>query len=530
MFFINKEKTDLIRKFTTGWFALCMVPAILLVIKWKPDVQGLQFIENYEWIPMIGAKYQLGVDGMALVLVLLTALLGVLAALCSWEYITTRTKEYYVFLLLLQTGMLGVFAAADLFLFYVFFEVMLVPMYFLIGIWGGERRLYAAIKFFLYTLVGSVLMLLAILKLYFAAPGVAVAHPKEVADSVALLVGNNSGMLALVQDGIDVARNAGGPSGAAGTFNLFALQALGSARGADGLGFIPLNWQLWMFAGFAIGFMIKVPMFPFHTWLPDAHVEAPTAGSVVLAGVLLKIGTYGFLRFNFPMFPDAAKHPVTLSVLGTLAIIGIVYGSLVAMAQKDMKKLVAYSSVGHMGLCMLSMLALNPNGINGSVLQMLNHGISTGALFLLVGVIYERRHTRQISEFGGLANVVPAYATIFFITTLSSIGVPLLNGFIGEFVGLRGVLEAKVSWAFWGATGIILGAAYMLWLYQRVFFGTVTNPRNEGLSDLTAREWAYLLPLVVLMFWIGIYPKPVMKYIDGPTNTIVKQVSPGYFK
>jgi NADH-quinone oxidoreductase subunit M len=536
-FFIDKRKTDLIRQFATAWMGLSFLVSLPLALMWKGDVTGLQFIESYTWIPSIGAKYQVGVDGMALSLVLLTTLFGPIVALCSWSYIEKRCKEYYVLLLVMQSFMVAVFSSVDLFMFYVVFEVMLVPMYLLIGIWGGERRLYAAIKFFLFTLVGSVMMLLAMVQFYFTAPGVAVNHQKEVRQAAQVIAGNNAEMLRLIEDGLETARLAAIPRDAdvigadeapLGTFNIFSLQAIGSARGAGNTPLIPLSLQLWMFAGFAIALAIKVPMFPFHTWLPDAHVEAPTAGSAILAGILLKIGTYGFLRFNFPMFPDAAQDPRVVKIFGTLAIIGIIYGSMVALAQKDMKKVIAYSSVAHMGTLMLSMFAFNPNGINGAVLQMLSHGVTSGALFIMIGVLYERRHTREISEYGGVAERMPAFATLFLIATMASVGLPLLNGFVGEFVGLRGVFEANIGWAFLATTGIILGAAYMLWLYQRVFLGPVTA-KNAGLEDLKPREWAYLLPLVALMIILGVYPKPLVKLINGSTETIVRQMRPGYF-
>jgi NADH-quinone oxidoreductase subunit M len=369
----------------------------------------------------------------------------------------------------------------DFFLFYVFWEVMLVPMYFLIGIWGGPRKLYAAIKFFLYTLVGSVLMLLGILALYFY---------------------NSTGLLGF--DGLGNERTFFIPQ-----FHDIAAQ-------------IPPDLQFWVFLAFFVGFAIKVPMFPFHTWLPDAHVEAPTAGSVILAGVLLKMGTYGFVRFSLPILPHATWE--LLPWMAWLAIIGIVYGALVAMAQKDMKKLVAYSSVSHLGFVMLGMFALNSAGINGSVLQMINHGLSTGALFLLVGVIYERRHTRMIADYGGLSSRMPAYATIFLIITMSSIGLPTLNGFVGEFTILIGAFHRVWWWGVIGAIGIVLGAAYMLWMYQRVFFGPLNNPDNENVSDLNRRELACLLPLVVLCFWIGLYPKPFFEILDKPVQYVVEKV------
>jgi NADH-quinone oxidoreductase subunit M len=360
----------------------------------------------------------------------------------------------------------------------MFWEVMLVPMYFLIGVWGSDRRLYAAIKFFLYTLAGSVLMLLGILALYFKS-------------------GN-------------------------GTFDVPTL--LASASQFD------TRTQVLLFWAFFFAFAIKVPMFPFHTWLPDAHTEAPTAGSVILAGVLLKMGTYGFIRFSLPLLPvePAARHKI-ITIMLVVSIIGIIYGALVCMMQKDMKKLIAYSSVSHLGFCTLGIFALTPHGLSGSVIQQLNHGLSTGALFLLIGVLYERRHTRLISEFGGLSTPMPNFAAIYMIATLSSLGLPLLNGFIGEFVILRGTYEIGPKYVAWAVIGIVLGAAYLLWLYQRVMFGPVTNPANEHMQDLNMREYATLVPLIILCFWIGIYPKPLFRVLERPVQLIVEQVNPGYY-
>jgi NADH-quinone oxidoreductase subunit M len=428
---------------------------------------GFQFVEKHEWIPSIGVQYFFGVDGISALLILLTTLLGFISILSSWTAITDRVRQYYVFLLLLQTGMIGVFCALDLFLFYLFWEVMLVPMYFLIGIWGSARRLYAAIKFFLFTLVGSVVMLLGILALYFESrklPGL-----EET-----------------------------------GTFDYTVWIQMG----------IPGEMQFWVFLAFFLGFAIKVPMFPFHTWLPDAHVEAPTAGSVILAGVLLKMGTYGFIRFSLPLLPEATLDAVPWIV--TLAIISIIYAALVTLVQKDMKKLIAYSSVSHLGFVMLGMFALNPLGMEGSVLQMINHGLSTGGLFLIVGLIYERRHTKAIADFGGLATTMPVFAAFTLIIFLASLGLPTLNGFIGELMILQGAFAANRVWAYWAVLGIVLGAAYLLWLYQRVFWGKVTKEENRNLKDLNARELATLVPLVVLCFWIGLYPKPFLAFLHQP--------------
>jgi NADH-quinone oxidoreductase subunit M len=463
----------------------------------NPDSPGFQFIEQAQWIPSIGASYKLGIDGISLLLILMTTALGFIAILCSWSAIQDRVKEYYILMLLLQTGMLGAFMALDFFLFYVFWEVMLVPMYFLIGVWGSDRRLYAAIKFFLYTLAGSVLMLLAILAIYFNHAGFHAANAVAQCPAEGMFAGH-----------------------AAFTFDLEVLQLVTPQFAFD--------LQYLLFWGLFFAFAIKVPMFPFHTWLPDAHTEAPTAGSVILAGVLLKMGTYGFVRFSIPMLPQASRDFAWVMVV--LSIIAIIYGALVCMMQKDMKKLIAYSSVSHLGFCTLGLFAFTEMGVAGSVLQQINHGISTGALFLIVGVLYERRHTRMISEFGGVATPMPNFAAIYLIISLSSLGMPLLNGFIGEFAILRGVFEVDKTWAAWGVLGIILGAAYLLWLYQRVMFGPVTNPANEKLPDLNLREYACLVPLVLAAFWIGIYPQPFFRYMKPAVVKVVQTINPAYYQ
>jgi NADH-quinone oxidoreductase subunit M len=484
LLFVPKANKDAIR-WIANVFALAGFIVSIPLVPWFWAVRGepgFKFIEGAPntWIPSIGAGYYLGIDGISFLLIMLTTLLGWISILSSWTAIQDRVKEYYIWFLVLQTGMLGVFMSLDFFLFYVFWEVMLVPMYLLIGIWGGPRKLYAAIKFFLYTLAGSVLMLLGILYLYF--------HHHAV-----------TGVY---------------------TFSIPALYT--TAPGITG------NIAVLLFLAFFVGFAIKVPMFPFHTWLPDAHVEAPTAGSVILAGVLLKMGTYGLIRFSLPFFPSVAMAPKMRSVMIGLSLIGIIYGALVSLMQKDMKKLVAYSSVSHLGFCTLGIFAVTPLGLSGSVLQQINHGISTGALFLIVGILYERRHTREISEYGGISNVMPVYATITLIMFLSSMGLPLLNGFVGEFTILQGAYTENKLWAGLAVIGIILGAAYLLWLYQRVFFGPINNPKNEKLQDLTWREILTFAPLLILALWVGVYPKPFFQILETPVNQIVQAVRPDY--
>ncbi len=439
--------------------------------------KDFQFVEKLEWIPTVGASYHLGIDGFGLLLVVMTALLGFLAILSSWVAIEQRLKEYYAFFLLQQVGMLGVFMALDFLLFFVFWELVLVPMYFIIAIWGGPRRSYAAIKFVIYTLLGSVLMLLGILTLYY--------HHYQQFQVY--------------------------------TFNINELMRTSLGAGVE--------W--WVFWAFFLGFAVKVPMWPFHTWLPDAHVEAPTAGSVILASVLLKMGTYGFLRFSLPLLPETARHPTVIQIVSLLSIIAIVYGALVSLMQKDMKKLVAYSSVSHMGFCTLGIFALNPAGIAGSILQQINHGISTGMLFLIVGVIYERRHTREIAEYGGLLRVMPVFTFVFLITALSSMGLPPLNGFIGEIAILQGAFQVSFNWAFWCVVGIALGAAYLIWLFQRTMLGELAE-KNATLPDLSAREIVVFAPLLVWAFWIGLYPKPFFDILERPVAQIVERVQPGF--
>ncbi len=437
---------------------------------------AFQFIEKVAWIPGYGISYHVGIDGISLLLVMLTTFIAPVTILSAFDSIKKRVKGFMIAMLLLETGMLGVFAALDLFLFYIFWEAMLIPMYLIIGIWGGERRLYAAIKFVLFTMFGSLLMLVAILAIY------------------------REGYLAL------------------GQYTTDYLKLLTVDLGARA--------QIWMFLAFALSFAIKVPLFPFHTWLPDAHVEAPTPGSVILAGVLLKLGGYGFLRFCIPMFPGATTLFTPLVV--ALAVIGIIYGALVAMVQTDMKKLVAYSSVSHLGFVMLGMFALSLQSVSGSVLQMVNHGLSTGALFLLVGFIYQRTHTREIAAYGGLASVMPGFAVVFIVVTLSSIGLPGLNGFVGEFLIIVGSFQTQPAGAIIAVLGVVLSAVYLLWLVHRVFFGepgkvvsSGTGSDPEQLLDLTSREWSIVLPVLALIILLGVYPKPFLNRIEPAVDNLV---------
>ncbi|HEY6420156.1 MAG TPA: NADH-quinone oxidoreductase subunit M [Candidatus Binataceae bacterium] len=457
-------------------FVFSLLPLALsfyLFAAFDPHQGGYQFVEQYNWIPDFGISYHLGLDGISLFLVLLTTILISLSLLYSGGGdIEERPREFCFFVLVLETGLLGALLAVDLFLFYAFWEVMLIPMYFMIGIWGHGRKIYAAIKFVLFTMFGSILMLVAIIYLVLAAR-------------------EHLGRL---------------------SFDLPLLYQ------------VPLTHTeaRWLFAAFALAFAIKVPMWPLHTWLPDAHTEAPTAGSVILAGVMLKMGTYGFLRFAIPLFPEVALDAVPLFM--ALAVVGIIYGALVAMVQPDLKRLVAYSSVSHLGFVMLGIFALDPQGVEGAIYQMLNHGISTGGLFLLVGMLYMRRHTREISEFGGLWKSVPVYAGIFMVVMLSSIGLPGLNGFVGEFLILLGAfLRLKLAVVF-AVSGLILGALYMLWTYERVMFGPITKAVNETIRDLTPREVAVMAPVLALMLFMGFYPKPLLSRMEPSVITMLARV------
>ena len=453
---------------------LTFLVSLLVVINFQADESQFQLMERVPWIKAWGIEYYMGVDGLSIWLLMLTTLISTVAIVSSFTAIQERVKEYYLFMLVMQTAMTGVFLALDMFLFYVFWEFTLVPMYFLIGMWGGPRRVYAAVKFFLYTMAGSIFMLLAIL--YLGLKGGTFALPE--------LIANNS---------IWVGTTA----------------------------------EIWLFLAFAAAFAIKVPLWPFHSWLPDAHVEAPTAGSIILAGVLLKMGTYGFVRFNLPLFPQASRDAAP--VIAVLAIIGIIYGAAVSFAQTDVKKLVAYSSVSHLGFVMLGVFALNSQGLQGGILQMVNHGLSTGALFLLVGVLYERRHTREMDKFGGLWKLMPLYGTLTLIVALSSMGLPGLNGFVGEFVILQGAFARNWIWAAFAASGIILAAIYILTMFQKLFLGQSRDPENESLvrQPLRWHELVALAPLVVLIFLIGLYPAPFFEMMNSTVGHILGVVGSG---
>jgi len=438
---------------------------------------GMQFPFDAPWMPDWGIRYTVGVDGISLFLVLLTTLLVPLSVLGSYSYITTRERPYYALLLVLTSGMVGVFVALDLFLFYVMWEVMLIPMYFIIGVWGGEQRLYAAIKFFVYTMLGSLLMLLAIL---------ALVH----------VVWQKTGVYSFSYDHV-----------------MSGLGDLGPAA-------------YWLFGAFFLAFAIKVPVFPFHTWLPDAHTEAPTAGSVILAGILLKMGTYGFLRFAFPFFPAVALHPAVQTAIVGLSLVGIIYGGLVAMVQPDFKRLIAYSSVAHLGFVMLGIWALTVQSVTGALLVMISHGISTGALFFLVGMLYERRHSRLIAAYGGIARVVPLFAAVLTMASLSSIGLPGTNGFTGEFLVLLGAFQTYPVATTVATLGVIVAAAYLLWAVQRLIYNPLDKPENERLLDLTPRELAVLLPLLACILWIGVYPKPFLERLEPSAQRFITTVKP----
>jgi NADH-quinone oxidoreductase subunit M len=464
---------------TTALWVFILEAVLSLGLWWSVDVVSpdWQAVVDAAWIPMWGTRFTVGVDGIAMMLVLLTTLIMPLTVLGGWTSIREKTHAYYALLLVLTTGMLGVFVALDLVFFYVMWEVMLVPMYLIIGIWGGQRRLYASLKFFLYTMLGSLLMLVAIIWL-----------------------------------GIE--------AGQGGIPNFAYDAVLNQARA------VPLGPSIWLFTAFAVAFAVKVPMFPFHTWLPDAHVEAPTAGSVILAAIMLKMGTFGFIRFAVPMFPEAAMHPTVRSIVLGLAVVGIVYGALVALVQPDFKKLVAYSSVSHLGFVMLGIFAMTIESVQGALIVTISHGISTGALFLLIGMIYERRHTRLLEDFGGIAKVMPVFSLFLTIVALSSIGVPGTNGFVGEFLVLVGSFKTQPGHAVIAATSVIFAAAYLLWAVQRIIYNPLVKPENKALAgmDLNWREIGLLLPLVAGIIWLGVYPKPALQKTEAAAERLVRSV------
>lgn len=468
-----------IRHLALGLSLVEMVLSFYMLYHFDSNSAALQMVENYKWIERFGINYFLGVDGISILLVLLTTVLTPIIILASWKSIEDKVRGFHSAMFLLQTAMIGTFLSIDAVFFYVFWELSLVPMYFIVGIWGGQRRIYATIKFFIYTMLGSVLMLLAII------------YMMQLTQEV------NGRMSASLLD----------------FYNLKTLFVAGEF----------LNPQTLLFFAFALAFAIKVPIFPLHTWLPDAHVEAPTPGSVILAGVMLKMGTYGFMRWVIPLFPEASEHFAWLFML--IGVIGIIYGALVAMVQPDIKKLIAYSSVSHMGYIMLGMFAFNSYGLTGGLYQMLNHGVSTGALFLLIGMIYERTHSREISKYGGLAGALPIFTIFFFIVTLSSIAVPMTNGFVGEFLILLGSFQANPWYAYFAVSGVVLGAVYMLWMFKRVFFGPegeLVSDKHHPLKDLNYREIAVLTPLVILIFWMGLFPNTFLNITKASINHLVQ--------
>ena len=469
--FIPREKTNLLKYLAVTITILTFLIALLLYFNFDSSTADPQFEETAEWIGY-GINYHVGIDGISLLLVILTVFLFPIAIISSWTSIKDKIKEYLIFMLILETGIIGVFLSLNLFLFYVFWEAMLIPMYFLIGIWGGKRKIYATVKFVLFTMFGSLLMLVAIFFLYSTYYKV-------------------SGVYSL---------------------NIFDFQKLILDPGV----------QIWLFLAFALAFAIKIPMFPFHTWLPDAHVQAPTAGSVILAAVLLKMGAYGFLRFALPLFPDAVQKFLPLLVI--LCLISIIYGALMALIQKDIKSLVAYSSVSHMGLIMLAVFSLNFEAMEGAIYQMINHGLSTGALFLCVGILYQRSHTRLIKDYGGVSKQMPVFAAFFLVCMLSSVGLPGLNGFVGEVLCIFGIFKSNQIFAILGVSTIILGAAYLLWMYQRVMQGPITNDNVKSFPDLNKREIGFLIPIIIMMFWMGIYPRPFLRKMDASVTHLLHQI------
>ncbi len=464
--FVKRANENFIKWLSLLISVVSFILSIPLFINFDKTTARMQFVEAYEWVPSWGIKYAIGVDGISVLFVLLSTILTVLCIMVSWKGIKEKTKEFYSALLLIEGAMIGVFCSLDMFLFYIFWEAMLIPMYLLIGVWGGPNRVYAAIKFFLYTLVGSVLMLVGIIVLYLNT----------------------------------------------GSFDILRMMAIN----------YPYDLQIILFWAFFAAFAVKVPMWPVHTWLPDAHTEAPTAGSVILAGILIKMGAYGFLRFSMPLFPAATKAMAPVMMI--LSVIAIIYGGIICLGQTDLKRLIAYSSVSHMGFVTLGIFALNTQGMQGGILQMINHGIVTGALFLCVGMIYDRTHTRQIADYGGTATVLPIYAAFFMVFTLASIGLPGTNGFVGEFLIILGGFAKSKTMGVLAATGIIIGAAYMLWLYQRVFF-METNPKIQGHGDIDLREILTLVPLLVLVLWIGIYPNVFLGFMDASVQNLIERVN-----
>jgi len=480
LLFINKDKQQVIKYFSLAISIITFLLSLILLFQFDINNPNIQFYINQIWISSIDAGFRIGMDGMSLLLVMLTTFISPIAILSSFDAIHHRQKEYYFMILLLQFAMTGVFVAMDIFLFYIFWELILIPMYFIIGIWGGKNKLYATVKFFLFTIVGSLFMLVGVIWL-------------------ANFVGNE-----ILHTGF--------------TTDFLKIRSVASQ--------IPFSNQIWLFWAFAISFFIKVPLFPLHTWLPDAHTEAPTPGSVILAGILLKMGTYGLIRFNLELFTQASIHYAPL--VSWFAVIGIIYGALVAAVQVDIKRLVAYSSVSHLGFVVLGIFSMTALGIQGAIIQMVNHGLSTGMLFLLVGMIYERRHTREISEYGGIARIMPVYATFFALAMFSSVGLPGLNGFVGEYMTLIGAFTSPIlhNWAFGtvAALGVIFAAVYLLWMYQRVFFGTNDNPANHHLTDLTRREWTMLVPIVIFIVWIGIHPTTFTNFSENSTRKLINHI------